>query len=108
MGEFSPDWPHGHQTRDGRKARIICQDAKGSFPIIALVDGKYGEYPRAYSIEGVSSLEPGSIINSPAPKRIFEGWAVWPKGCGGPIITEYKPPGYSDPTLVRIEFPSEV
>lgn len=25
------------QTRDGRKARIICTDAKGSFPIIALV-----------------------------------------------------------------------
>lgn len=29
-------------TRDGRSARIICTDAKGKHPIIALIDGKDG------------------------------------------------------------------
>ena len=27
-------------TREGRNARIICTDAKGDYPIIALIDGK--------------------------------------------------------------------
>ena len=29
-------------TRDGRNARIICTDAKGNFPIIALVETYHG------------------------------------------------------------------
>ena len=29
-------------TREGRSARIICTDAKGKHPIIALIDGKDG------------------------------------------------------------------
>lgn len=45
---FDPKWPHGHITRDGRKARIISTDATVSYdgvdnPIIALVsDGPRG------------------------------------------------------------------
>lgn len=35
MKAFDPTKPV--QTRDGRKARIICTDAKGVLPIIALV-----------------------------------------------------------------------
>lgn len=38
MSDFDPDWPHGHVTRDGHKARIICRDAKGSQPLVVLVD----------------------------------------------------------------------
>ena len=30
-------------TRDGRSARIICTDAKGKFPIIALVEKDNGQ-----------------------------------------------------------------
>ena len=26
-------------TRDGREARIICTDAEGSYPVVALIDG---------------------------------------------------------------------
>lgn len=38
MSEFDPKWPHGHVTRDGRKARIICTDAKGRYPIVPACD----------------------------------------------------------------------
>lgn len=78
MGEFSPDWPHGHQTRDGRKARIICRDRRAeTFPIVALIETEYGENVICCTDEG---LTPGStdrdcLINSPAPKKVWEGWA---------------------------------
>lgn len=39
---FNPDLPF--QTRDGRKARIICMDRKGgSFPIMVLSENAEGE-----------------------------------------------------------------
>ena len=31
-------------TRDGRKAGILCTDAKGDYPIVALVEEDDGEY----------------------------------------------------------------
>ena len=39
-------------TRDGRKARIICFDAEGEHPIIALVTGGAQESPYNYTKEG--------------------------------------------------------
>ncbi len=40
-------------TRDGHKARIICFDAKGRYPIVALVDGgDDGEGPVSYMTNG--------------------------------------------------------
>ena len=39
-------------TRDGRKARIICFDAKGDKPIIALVEMGTAETPNNYPIDG--------------------------------------------------------
>lgn len=46
--EFDPDWPHGHVTREGREARIICKDRIcKDFPIIALID---------YTDQGYESL----------------------------------------------------
>ena len=44
-------------TRDGRKARIICFDAKGTFPIIALVDENAEEYAFSYTEDGKFSAE---------------------------------------------------
>ena len=44
-------------TRDGRKARIICFDAKGTFPIIALVDENAEEYAFSYTEDGKFSSE---------------------------------------------------
>lgn len=50
---FDPSKPV--QTRDGRKARIICLDKKGDFPIVALVSTVFDEddeNPLSYTAEG--------------------------------------------------------
>ena len=44
-------------TRDGRPARIICWDAVGKYPIIALLDcGKEGEIPYNYTTHGTTVI----------------------------------------------------
>lgn len=76
--EFTLDWPHGHVTRNGRKARIICTDAKDAdYPVVALVeDETTGEYAEHFTAKGeyYSSGEKNSLdlLNAPAPKR--EWW----------------------------------
>jgi hypothetical protein len=47
---FDPTKPV--QTRDGRKVRIICTDAKDCQPIIALITEKGCEMPRQYDLNG--------------------------------------------------------
>lgn len=79
--EFTLDWPHGHITRDGRKARTVCTDAKGDQPIIALVldpeDGSEDE--TRHCVDGSWALDhtPNGwdLINAPAPRRTK--WRVW-------------------------------
>ena len=44
-------------TRNGRKARIICFDAEGEHPIIALVTDGVQEYPYNYTKEGYYHTE---------------------------------------------------
>lgn len=39
-------------TRDGRKARIICFDGKGDYPIVALIETGNGEKVGQYMIDG--------------------------------------------------------
>ena len=56
---FNPEKPV--RTRDGRKARIICTDAKGDYPIIALVQEAFGqELAEAYTQTGVWSYWDGA------------------------------------------------
>ena len=38
-------------TRDGRNARIICTDAKGAFPIVALIENSDGSNETAYKFK---------------------------------------------------------
>ena len=40
------------QTRDGRKARIICTDKKGDYPIVALVESNGSEDVLSYTKKG--------------------------------------------------------
>lgn len=49
-------------TRDGRNARIIFFDAKGTKPIIALLDYGCEELPYSYSKRGLYSLEESIIF----------------------------------------------
>ena len=61
-------------TRDGRKARIICFDAKGDKPIIALVEMGTAETPNNYPIDGkaVSAKETSCDLMMLPEKH--EGW----------------------------------
>lgn len=63
------------QTRDGRKARIICADRKGEYPIIALIEEMHGpENVCSFHSDGKLNADyPSShdLIN--VPKRIT-GW----------------------------------
>ena len=61
-------------TRDGRKARIICFDAKGDKPIIALVEMGTAETPNNYPIDGkaVSAKESSCDLMMLPEKK--EGW----------------------------------
>ena len=62
-------------TRDGRKARIICFNAKRDAPIIALVTTNYGkEIAFDYSLDGLSANtenEDNDLMMLPAK---HEGW----------------------------------
>lgn len=61
-------------TRDGRKARIICFDAKGDKPIIALVEMGTAETPNNYPIDGkaISTKETPCDLMMLSEKK--EGW----------------------------------
>lgn len=63
---FDPTKPV--QTRGGRKARIICTDREGEWPIIALVESSDGEDVRTFDREGrwfVSANSLGDLVNIP-------------------------------------------
>ena len=62
-------------TRDGRKVRILCIDAKGYYPIIALVENFDGtaEIPGSFSREGlyISNTRYNDLFFAPEK---HEGW----------------------------------
>lgn len=70
-------------TRDGKKARIICFDAKGKQPIIALLEGEKTdeEIIQTYSMNGsyyeFRKEDHRDLMMLPEKK---EGWAVIRKG----------------------------
>jgi len=64
------------QTRDGRKARIICTDMKRSdYPIVALTDRGDYEVCDLFTIDGTCSLsaEPhkNNLINVPEKHTVY-------------------------------------
>ena len=64
-------------TRDGRKARVVCTDEKGEYPIVALVEYYDGTHENAYSFKKDGRF----YSNGTADKDLFfapekhEGWA---------------------------------
>jgi hypothetical protein len=71
---FDPSKPV--QTRDGRKARIICTDLKHpEFPVIAVITDRYGnEFAVAYTKDGRwrnDTQDDSDLLNIPE-KRV--GW----------------------------------
>ena len=63
-------------TRDGRKARIICTDAMGDYPLVALVEVLDGTAERADSFTSKGSYYIGEISNSDLffASEKHEGW----------------------------------
>lgn len=51
------------KTRMGLNARIVCWDAKGGKPVVALIDTVSGEMPRLYTAEGKYDLRGNVTTN---------------------------------------------
>ena len=70
-------------TKDGRKARIICTDAMGDYPLIALVEAHDGAAEQAYIFTSKGSYYTSVISDNDlffAPEK-HEGWVnVYEKG----------------------------
>lgn len=81
--EFDPNWPHGHVTRNGCKARILATDIKGDLPIAAAIeDEDFNEWVGSFRKDGQSCAYKSEcdIINAPVPKRKFTFWVnVYPE-----------------------------
>lgn len=68
------DWTKPVQTRDGRKMRVLCTDAKNSsHPVIVLIEGAAGEELFYYDRNGIRRGGIGvpntDAINVPEQKR---------------------------------------
>ena len=70
---FDPNWPHGHTTRNGYTARIICTDAEGPFSIVALIKTAHGEVICKYDATGLHQTGAYSFNLINAPDKV-ERW----------------------------------
>ena len=74
MNKFDPTKPV--QTRDGRKARIICTDYKGSIqPVIAIIDEGDRESVHWYNKDGrfltIAQETRDDLINVPEKRKVW-------------------------------------
>lgn len=71
--------PRKVMTKDGRNARILCVDAKGDYPVVALIPDGEGEYkrdsPEAYTEDGYNYSGRISYLDLFFVPEIHEGWA---------------------------------
>lgn len=75
-------------TRDGRKARIICFNAKRDAPIIALVTTNYGkEIAFDYSLDGLSANSENEDNDLMMLREKHEGWVNIYKSDNGTYYT---------------------
>lgn len=61
-------------TRDGRQARIICTEAKGNYPVIALILTEGGEFPESYTEKGIymnSNKSDNDLFFAPTKREGF-------------------------------------
>ena len=74
--KFDIDWPHGHVTVSGRKARIVCRNVKNTDkPLLALVTFEGAEQVYFYKKDGEYS-GPHYLMdlqNAPEPE-VDLGW----------------------------------
>ena len=78
--QFTPDWPHGYKTRDGREARVLAWGLRhDTFKLAGIVVDEYGEEnvvsftaEGAYLGGGVEHRY--DLVNAPAPPETV--WVV--------------------------------
>ena len=77
-------------TRDGRKARIICTDAMGDYPLIALVEALDSTAEQAYSFTSKGSYYTSITSDNDlffAPEK-HEGWVCILQGFARDYYTD--------------------
>lgn len=75
--EFDPNWPYGHVTRNGCKARILATDLKGKSPIAAAIEDRdLNEWVGLFKKNGQAGhyKDEYDLLNAPVPKRKFVKW----------------------------------
>ena len=79
--------PRKVMTKDGRDARILCVDAKGDYPVVALIPDGEGEYkrdhPEMYTEDGYSYSGRMSFLDLFFAPEIHEGWVNVYEGADG-------------------------
>ena len=63
LEEFKKNPSRKVVTREGKPVRIICTDAKGESPVVALVEDNGEEYPFSYHQDGVWSKRNNSDVD---------------------------------------------
>lgn len=76
-------------TRDGRDARILCFDAMGSYPIVAIVRNDYEEVVDKFCLDGKNRLCGESEIDLFMAPVKREGWVNLHQCKDGIIRTSY-------------------
>lgn len=63
------------QTRDGRQVRILCCDAEGPYPVIALLRDFGGEVPMTYTFSGCQygpdQQSSSDLVNVPEKPKTY-------------------------------------
>ena len=79
--------PRKVMTKDGRDVRILCVDAKGDYPVVALIPDGEGEYkrdhPEMYTEDGCSYSGRMSSLDLFFAPEIHEGWVNVYEGADG-------------------------
>ena len=79
--------PRKVMTKDGRDARILCVDAKGDYPVVALIPDGEGEYkrdhPEMYTEDGCSYSGRMSFFDLFFAPETHEGWVNVYEGADG-------------------------
>ena len=61
-------------TREGKKVRIICTDARGSYPVVALVEEGYYDNALSYTEDGKLYNGESNVYDLFFAPEKHEGW----------------------------------
>ena len=77
LNEFKKNPSRNVVTRDGKPVRIVCTNAKGDYPVVALaIDEDGSEYTIRSTQYGLSGFTEDDLFltDGPSGKTIKEGW----------------------------------